>query len=130
MANAMMIIIGGIGIDARVRAMEREQTIEFNRLGFIRDGDDAFGRDDELTMDLFALFVLYALFVLFAMFTVVALFASINASGLQLPFWEMRALFASLLPPPRWTLPERAPFTGKTFSSFPSFLSFLHRLRF
>lgn len=120
----MMIIIGGIGIDARVRAMEREQTIEFNRLGFIRDGDDAFGRDDELTMDLFALFVL------FAMFTVVALFASINASGLQLPFWEMRALFASLLPPPRWTLPERAPFTGKTFSSFPSFLSFLHRLRF
>lgn len=24
----------------------------------------------------------------------------------SLPFWEMRALFASLLPPPRWTLPE------------------------
>lgn len=66
---------------------KREQTIEFYRLGFIRDGDDAFGRADELTnYGMFALFVMYALFVLFAIFAVVALFATLYTSGLQLPF--------------------------------------------
>lgn len=102
MANAMMIIIGGIGLMLESDPWNnRFGQLNLVVLGFIRDGDDACGRGDELTMAVCLVCPVCYVCSVCPVCGICTVCFSFMPQATILPFWEMRALFASLLPPPR-----------------------------